>query len=160
METQTLKIVALPTSIVETVRATMRDPQYEYPAFESLANGYGPCRHCLREFKVGVDRRILFTYDPFAQLETLPLPGPIFVHSLPCERYREDGGFPSELRSHALTLNAYARGRKLLAQKYVSERDIDRTMDELLAQPDVSYIHLRDTEAGCYDFRVDRTVFG
>lgn len=158
MGTQAFRVIAIPTGVVASVRATMRDPQYDYPASESLAAGYGPCRHCLREFDIGTDRRILFTYDPFSQLEPLPLPGPIFVHSLPCDRYGEDAGFPSGLRSHALTLNAYARGRRLLAQRYASAGDIDRSIDELLAQPEVAYIHVRDTEAGCYDFRIERAL--
>jgi hypothetical protein len=149
-------VVAIPTDIVEAVRATMRSPRYDHPASEEIAGGYGPCRHCLREFEVGAERRILFTYDPFTDLERLPLPGPVFVHSRACERFPEAGGFPSELRAHELTFNAYGRGRRLVAQVYGTNAAIDANVERLLARPDVEYIHVRDTEAGCYDFRIER----
>ena len=58
--------------------------------------------------------------------------------------------------SHKLTLNAYARGRRLVAQSYVSNGLIEPELQRLLAQPDVAYIHVRDTDAGCYDFSIER----
>ena len=69
----------------------------------------------------------------------------------------EDGGFPSDVRAHALTLNAYARGRKLISQEYVVEDGgAEAVAERLLARADVDYIHVRDTKAGCYDFRIER----
>jgi hypothetical protein len=157
MENSDFRVIAIPTNIVETVRSTMRSPRYDHPASEEIAEGYGPCRHCLREFEVGADRRILFTYDPFTDLEPLPLPGPVFVHSSTCERYPETAGFPSDLRAHELTFNAYGNGRWLVAQVYGTNGAIDAQVERLLARPDVDYIHVRDTEAGCYDFRIERS---
>ena len=151
-----VRVVAIPTDVVEAVRATMRSPRYDHPASEEVAKGYGPCRHCLREFVVGAERRVLFTYDPFTDLERLPLPGPVFVHSRACERYPETAGFPSDLRAHELTFNAYSSGRRLVAQVYGTNGAIDAHVEQLLARPDVNYIHVRDTEAGCYDFRIER----
>ncbi len=91
-------------------------------------------------------------------MEALPLPGPIFVHAEACERYPEDGGFPEDLRSHALTLNGYGRGRRLRAQEYVGSERLDATVGRLLEDPDVAYIHVRDTNAGCYDLRLERAL--
>lgn len=150
------RIVALPTETAETVRDTRISPRYGHPAHADVATGYGPCRHCLRTFHVGEDRRILFTHDPFAGLEELPLPGPVFIHEEPCKRYPEDGGFPSELRAYPLTLNAYGSGRQLRAQEYVTDGDVETAIDRLLARPEVDYVHVRDTSAGCYDLRVER----
>ncbi|MBV8280650.1 MAG: DUF1203 domain-containing protein, partial [Candidatus Eremiobacteraeota bacterium] len=53
--------------------------------------------------------------------------------------------------------NAYAEGRKLIGQAYAASGDIDSVLERLLARPEVSYVHVRDTEAGCYDFRIERT---
>ncbi|MFN2603348.1 MAG: DUF1203 domain-containing protein, partial [Gemmatimonadaceae bacterium] len=117
---------------------------------------YGPCRQCLKTFAVGSDRRILFTYDPFHGKELLPLPGPVFIHEHDCERYPESGGFPPDMLSHPLTLNAYATGRRLIAQKYVSNGRVDPEVTRLLERSDVSYIHVRDTAAGCYDFSIEK----
>jgi len=152
------RVVAIPTPITEAVRATLKSPRYGHPAHTDMATGYGPCRHCLRTFRIGAERRILFTYDPLDGLEALPLPGPIFVHAEPCERYPEDGGFPEDLRSRALTLNGYGRGRRLRAQEYVESERLDATVGRLLEDPDVAYIHVRDTKAGCYDLRLERAL--
>jgi hypothetical protein len=84
------------------------------------------------------------------------LPGPVFIHEHDCERYPEDGGFPNSISAHPLTLNAYARGRRLVAQKYVSNGLVEPDLQRLLDSSEVAYIHVRDTTAGCYDFCVEK----
>jgi hypothetical protein len=104
-----------------------------------------------------------FTYDAFADTETLPLPGPVFIHEESCTRYPEDGGFPDELRAHALTLEAYGRGRQLRAVERVGDGApgrVEESIERLLARPDVDYTHVRDTAAGCYDCRIERAEAG
>jgi Protein of unknown function (DUF1203) len=151
------RVLAIPTTVAQSVRDTMRSPRYGHPAHSEVATGYGPCRHCLHTFTVGVDRRLLFTYDAFAEHDSLPLPGPVFVHAEACERYPEDAGFPEELREHALTLNAYATGRRFLAQEYATGHEVDSAIQRLLGRLEVDYIHVRDTQAGCYDCRIERS---
>jgi hypothetical protein len=118
--------------------------------------GDGPCRHCLRDFKVGQEKRILFTYDPFYELKLHPLPGPIFIHAEACPRFTDEGKFPEDLRSHRLALAGYGAHRSLLCEKIVENGSVDSVIDGLFARPDVQFIHVRDTEAGCYDLRIDR----
>jgi hypothetical protein len=149
--------MAIPTQVAEGVRASGASPApYRHPAHSEVAMGHGPCRHCLRTFDIGAERRILFTYDAFARRETLPLPGPVVIHAEPCERYPEDTGFPDDLRAHALTLTAYANGRVMRAEEYVSDGRVEPLLGRLLARADVDYVHVRDTEAGCFDFLVER----
>ncbi|MGH9765247.1 MAG: DUF1203 domain-containing protein, partial [Blastocatellia bacterium] len=137
------RTLAIPSKVADLVRSTLRSPGYGHPVTESIATGYGPCRHCLRFFDTGVDRRLLFTYDPFYEVEPLPLPGPVFIHAEACERYKEDAGFPAYLGSHPLTLNGYGRGRRLTAQEYVTDGNVDGLIQELLTRSDVDYIHVR-----------------
>jgi hypothetical protein len=150
------RVVAIPSEIADVVRSTHKSPGYGHPAHTEVAGGHGPCRQCLRTFAVGQERRILFTYDPFAGTESLPLPGPVFIHEVPCERYAEDNGFPDDLRPHALTFNAYEQGRRLRAQEYVTDGRVEPVIERLFARPDVDYIHVRDTRAGCFDFATER----
>jgi hypothetical protein len=152
----TYRVIAIPTKTAEKVRATMKSPGYGHPAHVETATGYGPCRHCLKEFRVGEERRILFTLDPFYELVPLPLPGPVFVHAEPCERYDERAGFPEQTLAHALTLVAYGDERKMLAEERVVDGNVDPALGRFLADPEVRYVHVRDTEAGCYDFRIER----
>jgi hypothetical protein len=152
------RVVAIPSTVADAVRTTRTSPGYGHPTHTEVATGHGPCRHCLRTFAVGDERRILFTYDAFSGTEPLPLPGPVFIHEEACERYAEDAGFPFDLRPRPLTFNAYGRGRQLRAQEYVTDGSrIDGVVDELLARADVDYIHVRDTRAGCFDFRIERS---
>ena len=157
---QRYRVVAIPEAVARQVRTTGRSTQYSHPAHAEVATGYGPCRHCLRFFEKGRERRILFTYDPFDGTESLPLPGPVFIHESSCERYPEDAGFPGHLASHRLTLNAYGRGRRLLAQEYVADGRVEPVIQRLLLEPRVAYVHVRDTAAGCYDLRIERAQDG
>ena len=153
---QPFRVVAILDAIADSVRAELVAPVYGHPAYAEVARGYGPCRLCLRTFTVGADRRILFTYDSFQDKEALPLPGPVYIHEVACERYPEDGGFPEDLRSHALTLNAYGMGRQLLAQEYVTDGRVEAVIERILARVEIDYIHVRDTNAGCFDFALER----
>jgi Protein of unknown function (DUF1203) len=151
-----IRIVAIPTEVAKAVRSTLRAPVYGFPAHVEVSADDAPCRHCLRTFAAGQERRILFTYDRFTGLEPLPQPGPIYIHADNCPRYREDGGFPEELRGSPRTLEAYARGRRLLAQKYVSDGKFEPVIEELFTRSDVDYLQVNSTTAGCFTFRIER----
>jgi hypothetical protein len=153
-----IRIEAIPTEVANAVRETMRAPGYGFPAHAELATDDAPCRHCLRTIRAAVDRRILFTYDRFAGVESLPQPGPVYIHVDDCPRYASDAGFPGELRGSPRTLEAYARGRRLVAQEYVADGAFEPAIDRLLEQQEVDYIQVNSTTAGCYTFRVERRM--
>jgi Protein of unknown function (DUF1203) len=151
-----IRVVAIATEVADEVRKTMRSPGYGFPAHEEVATDVAPCRHCLRTFKVGAERSILFTYDRFRDVESLPQPGPIYIHAEHCERYDEKGGVPEELRDSPRTLEAYARGRNLAAQEYVTDGKFEPAVDRLLERPEVDYIQVQSSTAGCFTFRMER----
>jgi len=153
-----IRIVAIPTEVAEAVRATLRAPIFGFPAHAEVATDPAPCRHCLRTFVVGQERRILFTYNRFTGVEPLPQPGPVYVHADVCPRYAEDAGFPEELRGSPRTVEAYAHGRRLLAQEYVADGKFEPVIEELLAQPGADYLQVNSTTAGCFTFRIERAA--
>ena len=149
------RVVPLHERIAMKVRRTLRAPRYGHPATLETANGYGPCRVCLEPFVEGVDERILFTHDPFLGREPFPLPGPVFIHAHECKPYEGDT-YPEKLRFLAVTLNAYGNGRELRAQVRLGDGTAaDPTLEELLARPDVDYVHVRNTEHGCFVAHVE-----
>jgi hypothetical protein len=89
-------------------------------------------------------------------LHVRSLPGPVFIHEASCERYPENDGLPEYLEGQRVTLNAYGRGRVLRAQERLEPGGAAPALERLLARPEVDYIHVRSTEAGCYGFRVER----
>lgn len=149
------RVVALSEDLAHEVRSTLKAPRYGHPAHIEPATGYGPCRACLRKFREGKEDRILFTYDPFTGLDRYPSPGPVFIHRDECPVY--DGeGFPPELRSLPLTLEAYGPDRWIVARERVEDGEVDAAIERLLAAEGVGYLHVRNTQAGCYIARVER----
>ncbi len=151
-----IRYVAIPTEVAESVRATLKAPVYGFPAHAELATDAAPCRHCLGIIAPGAARRILFTYDRFLGVESLPQPGPVYIHADSCPRYAENGGFPEELRGSPRTLEAYARGRRLVAQEYVADGRFEPAIGKLFSHSEVDYLQVNSTTAGCFTFRIDR----
>lgn len=145
------RIAGIPSDLAAEVRQTLRSPQYGHPAHRETASGYGPCRLCLRTFAVGVDERILFTYQPFSDPASVPAPGPIFIHATPCERY-DAPMVPPDFRPLPLLLEAYGVGGELLGR----ERPPEEVLERLFATTAPAYVHIRNEEAGCFMARVDR----
>ena len=156
---QNVRIVAIETEIADQVRASLKAPVYGFPAHLEVAEDGAPCRHCLRTI-APKERRILFTYDRFTGKESLPQPGPVYIHADNCTRYPETGGFPEELRNSPRTVEAYAHGRKLKTQEYVSDGRFEPVIDKLLADAGVDYLQVNSTTAGCFTFRIERAANG
>lgn len=156
MSATQFRIVPVAPAIAREVRTSMAAPGYGHPAVKSVATGYGPCRVCLRPLEVEKDERILFTYDPFAGYEPYPLPSPIYIHAHECEPHADPFRFPDELRFIPMTFNAYAPGRRLVAQVRIEDGQAETVLDRLFADPEVAYVHVRNTEAGCFLMHVER----
>jgi hypothetical protein len=153
-----IRVVAISTNLADAIRKNPNDPQFGFPVHTAPAGEGLPCRHCLDWIAEGTERAALFTLDPFTGTEKLPLPGPVYIHADGCERYPETAGIPMRLMSSPRTLNAYGRGRRLLAQEYVGPQNAQSTIENLFLRPEVDYIHVRSTTAGCYTFRLERTA--
>jgi hypothetical protein len=145
----------IPDAVAAEVRKTMRAPGYGHPAHRETAQGYGPCRHCLRTFAIGEEERILFTYQPFMETGSLPAPGPVFIHANPCERY-EGNGLPADFASLPLVFEAYRNGGWLVAQERVGMQASDELLQEIFERSNADYAHVRNGEAGCFMARVER----
>ena len=152
------RVVPIPDEVAAEARASGRSPGYGHPIHADAGDGPWPCRVCLRREHPAGEDRLLFTYDAFHGVEPLPLPGPIYVHRRECERFAGADRFPDDLRRVPLTLNAYGEGRRLLAQEYVTDGAVEPVLEALLALPEVAYLHLRHTRAGCYLARVERAA--
>ena len=150
------RVLPIDSKLAEAVRSTLKSPQHGHPAHVETAAGYGPCRACLKQFRTGEEDRILFTYNPFAGLDEYPSPGPVFIHARSCPSYDEAQVFPEELRSLPLTMEAYGENRWIIARERPSANEIENSVERLLHTSGVRYIHVRNTEAGCFIARIER----
>ena len=150
-----LRVLPLPTALVEAVRRTRRSPGYGHPVVESIATaaGYGPCRHCLRRTREG-EARLLFTCNPFEAPEP-PMAGPVFIHAAPCGAFAGPG-FPEELRGLPLVLRGHLADGSGVRVRRLGEADPVEALEALLADPAVAFVALQNAEAGCYIARVER----
>jgi hypothetical protein len=146
---------ALPTEVAAHVRQHGRDPIWGHAAVTEPATGFGPCRLCLRTFREGEEMRTLFTYDTYAGVAEFPQPGPVYIHADGCDPY--DGhGFPPELRALELTFEGIAEGPRVTALERTEGGDVEAAIDRLLDLPEVEFVNVRNTRAGCLVARIDR----
>ena len=148
------KIVPIPSEIARSVREKMKSPQYGHPAFADVAKGYGPCRQCLKTFVKGEEERILFTYNAFENLSTLPLPSPVYIHKNECESFAGKG-FPDELVDLPLLFEAYGGESRLIKREKMLTEKLESQINTLFESPEVRYINIRNAEAGCYIARIE-----
>lgn len=151
------RFFGIPDHVATEVRQTMRASQYGHPAHRELAQGYGPCRVCLRTFEIGKEERILFTYQPFSEPDSLPAPGPIFIHAGPCQRY-DALELPQDFRALPLVFEGYRAGGRLVAQERVGQQVPEEVLARILEESSADYVHVRNGEAGCFMAKVERCL--
>jgi len=152
----TYKVVPISQEITNEARKTLVSPQYRsFAATVSLANGYGPCRSCLRVFDQGNEQRIGFIFNAFDGLSSLPDPGPVFVHEHDCEAFDREG-FPEDILELPIYLEAFGMESDLAERRRLDPEDVDGQIGELLSRDEVCFINLRNAEAGCFIARVER----
>jgi len=149
------RYTGIPAALAEEVRRTRRSPQYGHPAHEERAQGYGPCRLCLRTFAIGAEHRLLFTYQPFSETGSLPAPGPVFIHAEPCGRF-DASTLPPDFRALPLVIEGFRAGGRLAVQTRVAGETPEAVIARVFAEPGVEYAHIRNGEAGCFMARIDR----
>jgi hypothetical protein len=150
------RMIAIASELANKVRETKVSPGYGHPVTAKVATGHGPCRHCLRPFVVGKDVRLLFTLNPFERVAPIPQPGPVFLHEAECERYEETAGYPAELLSFAAVLDGYDADQMIRWRKTVTDGSQESAVREMMSDPLISYVIVRDGNAGCFDLRVER----
>jgi Protein of unknown function (DUF1203) len=152
-----LRIIAIASELADQVRATMVSPGYGHPVTAKVATGLGPCRHCLQPFAVGEETRLLFTLNPFDGVASIPQPGPVFLHEEACKRHEEGAEYPEGLLQLGALLDGYDAEQMIRWRELVAKGVSPETMmREMLMDPLVQYVVVRDPNAGCYRMRVER----
>jgi hypothetical protein len=145
----------IPQEIADEVRRTRCSPGYGHPVHEELASGTGPCRCCLEPFVAGRDRRLLFTWRPVGDASSLMAPGPVFIHAAHCVAY-ESAGFPEALRALPLAFESRGSHSRVAALSSDPAMREEAHIENLFADHEHAWLHLRHAQAGCFIARIDR----
>lgn len=120
------------------------------------AEGWEPLRCCLRKAEES-ERIALICYTPWTEPSPWLEAGPVFVHFGRCEGYSTSGDYPEAFLRNRSMLNPFDHtGAR--AYDHITflapDDDHEGAVRAILDQPDVAYLHVRSTTAGCYTFEV------
>ncbi len=115
-----------------------------------------PCRRCLRDAEPG-ETVVLLSYDPFVDGADTPYrqPGPVFVHADACS-YEPTGELPAQLTRRLLSVRSFGADHLMLGGVVVQGAELETTVDRLLGDDTVSYLHVHNAGPGCFAARIDR----
>jgi hypothetical protein len=159
MMTKTFDFTVLPIAeaLAQLVRQSLKDPIYGLPVHVTPANGYGPCRVCLRTFATG-EPRILFLYNAFSAEQEADFAGPVYIHAQRCRPYAGGEGFPQEVAQLPIAFFAYDSDGRRVAEAQPDGDGIEGALAGLFALPEIRFVHVRNAEAKCFIARVERSA--
>ena len=131
------------------------NPWTPYPA-----SGKEPLRCCLRLAGKG-ESIALITYTPWTRTDPWMEAGPVFVHSGECAGYAQTGTYPEAFAHSRRMFNTFDRDG-VRAYRHITfvgpDDDHDTIVRTLLANPEIGFVHVRSTDAGCFTFEARRTA--
>jgi hypothetical protein len=80
----------------------------------------------------------------------------VFLHAEECERYVETAGYPAELLRFGVVLDGYDAKQMIRRRETVADGSQEATIQEMMCDPLIRYVMVRDAEAGCFDLRVEK----
>ena len=151
-----IRFTALPTETVRALQAGGPDANGQVPERQVSDGGGYPCRHCLKMIPPGAGVLVL-AHRPFPAPQPYAELGPIFLCADPCEAGGGEG-LPEILASPDYIVRGYGANDRIVygTGGVVATPGIAARAQELLADPAVSYVHVRSARNNCYQVRIDR----
>ncbi|WP_377640365.1 DUF1203 domain-containing protein [Oryzobacter terrae] len=153
-----MTLVPIDPAELEVVRRTGRDLHGHEVEPITDAEGGSQLRCCLARSRAG-EGLLLLSHAPLGVDRPWREVGPVFVHAHPCPTTYEDGTVPVWLDEGPRVLRAYdASG----AMRYGVNRivaageGVEAALAEVLADPDVVEVHVRNLLAQCFIARAVR----
>ena len=114
-----------------------------------------PCRVSLVDAQVG-EVVLLTNYEHQTASSPYRASHAIFVRENAREARPEVGEVPEVLRSRLLSVRGFDEKGMMIDADVVDGRAIEPSIERLLANGTISYLHLHNAKPGCYAARVDR----
>ena len=153
-----LRFIALATETTRALQAGGLDANGQAPEHQ-VSDGSGvPCRHCLSDVAAS-EPFLILAHRPFPEAQPYAETGPIFVHAEPCARHRETAEVPALfLNREQVLIRGYGQDDRIVygTGQMVPSAKIGAVAQDLLARPEVAYLHLRSAGYNCYGCRIER----
>ncbi|WP_420405003.1 DUF1203 domain-containing protein [Nisaea sp.] len=152
------RYIALSTEVARHYQAGGADANGQIPERKTSAGGSMPCRHCLSDIAAGEDYLVL-AHRPFTAAQPYAELGPIFLHAKRCARYALEDRVPEMFRGwDRLMLRGYGADDRIVygTGTVVAAAEIETAADEILAHPEVRYVHARSAKNNCYQCRIEQ----
>jgi hypothetical protein len=114
-----------------------------------------PCRVSLEDAELG-EKVILLPFAHHDVDSPYRASGPIFVRESAKGAKLADNEVPEVVSSRTMSVRAYDDKGMMVNGDVVPGREVRSRIEELFANPKVSYLHLHNAGAGCYSCKVER----
>ena len=148
---------ALPTEKVRALQAGGPDAYGLTPERKLSA-----ATACLAAIACGTLRPeslLVLAYRPFPGLQPYAETGPIFLHAEACERAEDAEALPELFgKPPDYIVRGYGADDRIVygTGAVVPTAEIPDRAAELLARPDIAYLHMRSAKNNCYQCRIER----
>ena len=151
------KIAALPTNIVRALQDGGPDAHGQTPERAVSDGGGNPCRHCLQYIPQDEDMLIL-AHRPFPTAQPYAETGPIFLCADRCAPHQTDQMPEVFTRSPDYLIKGYGQDNRIVYGTgiVIAKDKMMQQAEDIFADEQVAYIHIRSSRNNCYQARIDR----
>ncbi len=114
-----------------------------------------PCRVSLEDAAIG-DELLLLPFEHLAARSPYRASGPVYVRARAQRAVLEPGVVPPYVTRRLMSVRAYDASDMMVAGEVCEGADVHATLDRLLADDAVAFIHLHNAKRGCFSCRVER----
>ncbi len=153
-----IRFLALADEIVQAYRNGSPDAHGRAPERAINESPGAPCRHCLKDIRVG-EPLLILAHRPFTSSQAYAESGPIFLHAENCERHPESARTPAMLlKRERVLIRGYNRNDRIVygTGAVIASGEIEAAAAKLFQRKEVAYIHLRSANYNCYQCAVFR----
>ena len=116
--------------------------------------GY-PCRLSLQDAEIG-EEVLLFTYEHHKVKSPYQSSGPIFIRTNAKKAALPKNEIPLMLRHRLLSLRIYDKDAMMIDARTVKGDILEDTLQDILTNTQVEYMHIHNSGPGCYNCLVNR----
>lgn len=114
-----------------------------------------PCRVSLADAEVG-DELLLLPFEHLSARSPYRASGPVYVRARAQRAVLEPGVIPPYVTRRLMSVRAYDASDMMVTGEVCEGADVHATLERLMADDAVAFIHLHNAKRGCFSCRVER----